>query len=105
MPAVAPSRRWPYWIWRSAAPKRLPYDFFGRLLRCEILADNGSYALVAGLTLQMGEQCPRWFAREAGSIPPAKLLLTALRIRCLLQWADSTKTSGPDESTARSETG
>lgn len=84
-----------------AVPKRLPYDFFGRVLRCAILTEGGSYALVTGLALQMREKCSGWFDGNTEAVRSARLTLDLLQVRCLLQWAQSGHASHQTESEAR----
>lgn len=76
-------------------PERLPYDFFAHLLRCQILMDNGSYPLVAALTLRMEERCERWFGTDTKTALRAKLTLIAVRINCLWHWADALQVTDP----------
>ncbi len=81
-------------------PERLPYDFFSRILRCQSLLADGSYALVVALTLRMEERCDRWFGEDAKASPPAKLTLAAFRIKCLWQWSDAIRADDPEQADA-----
>jgi hypothetical protein len=84
-------------------PERLPYDFFSRILRCQILMDNGSYALVAGLILRMEDRCDQWFNNDSKNALRAKLTLIAVRINCLWQWAEALRATDPVEATRLQE--
>ncbi len=82
------------------APERLPYDFFSRILRCQSLLADGSYALVVALTLRMEERCDRWFGEDAKASLRAKLTLAAFRIKCLWQWSDAVRADDPEQADA-----
>ncbi len=84
-----------------APPKRLPYDFFNHLLRCTILVNGGSHALVAGLTLRMEQQCGRWFGSDVNAPGRAKFTLRAVRAYCLWRWSDALRPEQPDVAAAQ----
>lgn len=78
-----------------AAPNQLPYDFFQRLLRCEMLQARGSFALADGLVLRMGEQIKPWFGSSGTDADEARATLAAQRVIGLCFWADDLKQVDP----------
>ncbi len=65
----------------SLAPlKGRTSEFFLRLLRCSLLADNGRRALSLALILKMEERCSQWFSDEQTQ-RAAMCTLTWLRIQ------------------------
>ena len=83
-----------------ATPKRLPYDFFLRVLRCEMLVQRGSYAIADGLAMRMQKRCDRWFSADDAKAAAARATLAGLRAACLWQWADAIHAAEPDQAAA-----
>lgn len=62
-----------------------PYSFFARLLRCQLLAQEGHPATALSLLVQMEELChQRWFPAE--SIQPAAGTIALVRLQVLADW-------------------
>jgi hypothetical protein len=82
------------------APSRLPYDFFLRMMRCEMLVQRGSYALADGLAQRMQARCDRWFSADKAKATDARATLAAMRANCAWRWADAVEAAEPDQTAA-----
>lgn len=76
-------------------PGTLPYEFFGKLLRCRLIAERGSPAAALALLLQIEERCDGWFKGDARF--QAVRTCAAVRMRILRLWSDRLKPEGNDD--------
>ncbi len=73
--------------WSAPPTGSLPYSFFGRLLRCRLLADRGGEAVALSLLMQIEDQCEDWFEQnEARQNAVRATQFTGARI--VIAWHD-----------------
>jgi hypothetical protein len=77
-------------------PKVLPTEFFGRLLRCRLLADRGSPGVAIGLALRLEEQTTDWFKQKAQS-DEARRSVAVVTADLAADWADKLRADGVNE--------
>lgn len=66
----------------------LPYAFFGRLLRCRLIAERGGYPTALALLMQIEERCNEWFEDErdrSAAIRAARYV----RLQLMDRWYDA----------------
>jgi len=68
-------------------PRRrdMPFAFFSRLLRCQLLASRGSYAVSLALLTQIEDLCDIWFIRDAERADALRAT-TFVKIQILRDW-------------------
>jgi hypothetical protein len=71
----------------SVQPVQLPYDFYQRLLRAQLLQVRGSFALAEGLALRLAGECGDWFKSGDVDAGSAQAAVAALRVCGLYRWA------------------
>ena len=85
-----------------ARPKSLPYDFFGRLLRCRTLARRGAHDVAIGLALQIEERCGDWF-RDPASAGEARRTASVVRAAITRELAESYRQAGKEALAVRAD--
>jgi hypothetical protein len=80
-----------------ARPRHLPYGFFLRLQRLQLLVDRGAYALVAGLGARMQAESQKWFAHDPLVNTRVQATIRAVRAANLWRWADALPESASDD--------
>lgn len=95
--ALKPDRVLPSLDIALAPPKatRLPYDFFSRLLRCELIAQRGGHSAALALLMQMEILCDEWFARDEQR-DEALRSVTVVELHVLREWHRSLGEAGDD---------
>jgi len=68
--------------------KALPFVFFSRLLRCEILADHGSYAASLALLTKLEDHCEDWFINDVDRADALRAV-SVVETEVLRLWHDS----------------
>lgn len=63
----------------------LPYAFFARLLRCRLLAQQGSFASALALLIQIEDRCDTWLAKK-GDRANAFRATTLVELQVLRDW-------------------
>jgi hypothetical protein len=66
-------------------PQSLPYAFFGRLLRCRLVAAQGGYATALALLTQMEDLCDEWMSEDTDR-GDALRAVSLLEIQILSEW-------------------
>jgi hypothetical protein len=66
----------------------LPYAFFGRLLRCRLIAAQGGYAAALALLTQMEDLCEEWMITEADRANALRTV-SLVEMQILSGWHDS----------------
>ncbi len=67
------------------APKELPWDFFLRILRCRVLAEQQRYAMAGVLLLRMEAECEKWLDKSRLAV--AQRAIARVRIDVANRWA------------------
>ncbi len=68
-------------------PKDPDFDFVSRLVRCQILADNGHYLAAMAMAMRVRSSCEDWFPKESPQSVRSRERLAAL-VQCAVgtQW-------------------
>ena len=73
--------------WSKPSTESLPYSFFGRLLRCRLVADGEGEASALALLMQIEDQCEDWIEDE-GDRQNAVRAAQFTGARILIAWHD-----------------
>jgi hypothetical protein len=81
-------------------PKTDPYDFFSRLLRCRLLADQEQFAAAAALLIQIRASCDRWYdGQNASALSAKRTLMLCLENQLIANRLTQVRTAGRHETT------